>query len=176
MALIDKGIIFFLKFVVNSKISNVAKKPKFVVMESPVHGRGVFAAKDIKKGKKIIEYTGNVISWEEANKRFIDNEEHSFTMFFGIDEDQVIDGADNGNEARYINHSCKPNCEAKNKEGRIFIYARKDIKKGKELFYDYRLEIEGKITKKVLKKYACFCGSKDCRGTQLDVKPKKEKA
>lgn len=55
-----------------------------------------------------------------------------------------VHGADNGNEARYINHSCKPNCEAKIRDGRIFIYAKKDIKKGKELFYDYLLEIEGK--------------------------------
>ena len=158
------------------KFKPVAKKPKYEVKESPVHGRGVFAAKDIKKGKKIIEYTGNIISWEEANQRFIDNEGHSFTMFFGIDEERVIDGAENGNEARFINHSCKPNCEAKNKEGRIFIYSKKKIKEGKELFYDYRLAIEGQITKKILKKYACFCGSKECRGTQLDIKKKKEEA
>ncbi|MBK8698877.1 MAG: SET domain-containing protein-lysine N-methyltransferase [Saprospiraceae bacterium] len=148
----------------------MAKTLKYLVKDSDVHGKGVFAAKDIKKGKKIIEYTGNVITWEEANRRFVDRDGHSFTMFFGIDDQMVIDGADGGNEARFINHSCKPNCEAKNKNGRIFIYAKKNIKEGKELFYDYLLEIEGKITKKLLKKYACFCGNTKCRGTQLDLK------
>lgn len=148
----------------------MAKKLKYEVRESKVHGRGVFATKDIKKGKKIIEYTGAIISWEEANRRFNDTSGHSHTMFFGIDDDRVIDGNDGGNEARFINHSCAPNCKSKNKEGRIFIYSRKNIKKGDELFYDYKLDIEEPITKKILKKYACFCGSKKCRGTQLDEK------
>lgn len=153
----------------------MAKKKKYFVEDSPVHGKGVFAAKDIKKGKKIIEYKGERISWAEANKRYIELDGHSHTMFFGIDEDTVIDGDDKGNEAKYINHSCKPNAEAKNKSGRIYIYALKDIKKGKELFYDYKLEFEGKITKAVLKKYACFCGNKKCRGTQLDLESAKMK-
>lgn len=148
----------------------MAKKLKYEVRESNVHGRGVFAAKDIKKGKKIIEYTGAIITWDEANRRFNDRKGHSHTMFFGINEDHVIDGNDNGNEAKYINHSCAPNCKAKNEEGRIFVYSKKKIKKGDELFYDYKLDIEEPITKKVLKKYACFCGSKKCRGSQLDEK------
>ncbi len=151
----------------------MSKKKKFIVEDSTVHGKGVFAAKDIKKGKKIIEYKGEVISWTEANLRYVELNGHSHTMFFGIDDKTVIDGDDNGNAAKYINHSCKPNAEARNKKGRIFIYALKDIKKGKEIFYDYKLEFEGKITKKVLKKYACFCGNAICRGTQLDLESAK---
>ena len=152
----------------------MAKKVKYEVRESSVHGRGVFASKDIKKGKKIIEYTGARIPWEEAHRRFNDKKAHSHTMFFGIDDTTVIDGNDGGNEAKYINHSCSPNCKSKNDEGRIFVYAKKNIKKGDELFYDYKLDIEEPITKKLLKKYACFCGSKKCRGTQLDEKYLKE--
>jgi uncharacterized protein len=153
----------------------MSKKKKYIVEDSTVHGRGVFAAKDIKKGKKIIEYKGEIISWAEANIRYVELNGHSHTMFFGIDDETVIDGDDNGNEAKFINHSCKPNAEAKNKKGRIFIYAIKDIKKGKEIFYDYKLEFEGKITKKILKKYACFCGNSICRGTQLDLDSAKMK-
>jgi uncharacterized protein len=147
----------------------MGKKLRYFVEDSKVHGKGVFASKDIKKGKKIIEYIGTRISWEEANKRYVELDGHSHTMFFGVDDDNVIDGDDKGNEAKYINHSCKPNCKAVNDDGRIFIYAKKDIKMGKELFYDYKLEFDGKITKSVLKKYACFCGNKNCRGTQLDL-------
>jgi SET domain-containing protein len=149
-----------------------AKKPKYYVKESKVHGRGVFAAKNIKKGKKIIEYTGEIISWDEADDRFDDKGDHSHTMFFSIEGNRVIDGNVNGSEARFINHSCAPNCEAVEKKGRVFIYAKKKIKQDEELFYDYMLIYEGKITKKVLKKYACFCGSKKCRGTQLDLDSK----
>ncbi len=154
---------------VKIKKSKVGKKKRYFVDDSTVHGKGVFAAEDIKKGKKVIEYKGERISWAEANERYVELKGHSHTMFFGIDDDTVIDGADNGNAAKYINHSCKPNAEAKNKNGRIFIHAKKDIKKGTELFYDYKLEFEGKITKAILKKYQCFCGHKQCRGTQLDL-------
>jgi uncharacterized protein len=96
-------------------------------------------------------------------------EGHCHTFFFGVDDDHVIDGDENGNDIKYINHSCKPNAEAVNKEGKIFIYALKKIEKNSEIFYDYRLEYPEKITKKVLKKYACFCGNKNCRGSQLDL-------
>lgn len=151
----------------------MSKKPFYKVKESEVHGKGVFASKKIKKGTKIIEYQGKRISWKKANEIYVEAEGHSHTMFFGIDEKTVIDGNNNGNEARFINHSCKPNCEARNEKGRIFVYALKKIKKGKELFYDYSLDYEGKITKSILKKYACFCGNKNCRGTQLDLSNKK---
>jgi hypothetical protein len=148
----------------------VSKKSNYEDRVSEIHGKGVFATKKIKKGKKIIEYTGKVITWEEANRRFNNKNAHSHTMFFGIDEDHVIDGNDGGNEARFINHSCTPNCKTKNKNGRIFVYSKKDIKKGQELFYDYKLDIEEPVTKAILKKYSCFCGTKKCRGTQLDEK------
>ncbi len=147
----------------------MAKKPKYYVKESTIHGRGVFARKKIKKGSFIGEYQGNRISWEEANERYVELDGHCHTFFFGIDEETVIDGDDNGNDVKYINHSCKPNAEAINDDGQIFIYALKKIKKDDEIFYDYKLEYPEKITKKVKRKYACFCGNSNCRGTQLDI-------
>jgi hypothetical protein len=87
-------------------------------------------------------------------------------MLFTIDEKRVINGI-KGGSAKYINHSCDPNCEAVQDGDRIFIEALRSIKQGEELSYDYHLQVDGKITDKVRKKYACFCGSPKCRGTQI---------
>jgi uncharacterized protein len=145
---------------------------KYKVKLSSVHGKGIFAKTKIKKGEKIGRYKGKVISWDEAQERFVDLDGHSHTFFFGINDEQVIDGDDNGNGMKYCNHSCTPNAEARNKKGKIWIHALQEIKKGGEIFYDYKLDYPEKITKKVLKKYACFCGTPGCRGTQLDLDQK----
>ena len=85
----------------------------------------------------------------------------------------MIDANVGGNAARWINHSCKPNCMADeimvDEESRVFIFAKRKLIPGEELFYDYSLNLDGKLTKKVKKEYACYCGSKRCRGTMLDV-------
>lgn len=145
---------------------------KYIVKKSSVHGRGIFAKKDIKAGKKIGRYKGEIISIEESYNRFVDIEGHSHTFFFALDEDHVIDGGDNGNGMRFCNHSCDPNAEAVNKKKKVKIYALRNIKKGEEIFYDYSLEYPEKITAAIKKKYACFCGASNCRGTQLDLKKK----
>jgi SET domain-containing protein len=77
-----------------------------------------------------------------------------------------------GNEARWINHSCDPNCETEEEDDRIFIDALRDIQPGEELFYDYALEIDEPITEESKRKYACYCGSSKCRGTMLDIPSK----
>jgi SET domain-containing protein len=147
------------------------KHKRIETRQSGVHGKGVFALEDIPKGEVIIEYKGEVISWKEALRRHPHNPaEPNHTFFFHINEKHVIDGGSKGNSARWINHSCKPNCEADEIGDRVFIKSIKKIKAGEELNYDYGLIIDGKYTKKLLAEYPCWCGSKKCRGTLLAPK------
>jgi uncharacterized protein len=136
---------------------------RIAVRESAVHGRGVYAAQFILEGTRIIEYTGQRIPWEAAPND--ENDPHTFN--FGLENGEVIDPEIGGNDARWINHSCNPNCEAIEEDNRIFIYALRDIESGEELFYDYAMEIDEPITKESKKKFACHCGSPNCRGTML---------
>lgn len=138
---------------------------------SGVHGKGVFALVDIAEGETIIEYVGEIISWPEAQRRHPHNpEDPNHTFYFHIDEDHVIDALYGGNSSRWINHSCDANCEADEQEGRIFIKARRNIKAGDELNYDYGLIIEERYTPKLKAEYPCWCGTKKCRGTLLAPK------
>jgi SET domain-containing protein len=141
------------------------------VRRSGVHGKGVFALRPIAAGTRVIEYKGEVISWKEALRRHPhdpSNPDHTF--YFHIDDKHVIDGARHGNAARWINHSCEPNCEADEVEGRVFVKALRDIVPDEELFFDYQLMLEGRHTPKVKKQFACFCGAPRCRGTMLAPK------
>lgn len=144
------------------------------VRHSSVHGNGVFAARKIPAGARIIEYQGKRITEKQANKRFgLDPENPFHTFFFSLDSGKLIDGGDEGNDARWINHSCEPNCEAQEEKGRVYIHALRDIARGEELNYDYGLVIDDKLTKQMKKDYECRCGSPSCRGTMLAVKKKK---
>ena len=138
---------------------------------SGVHGKGVFALADIAEGETIIEYVGEVISWPEAQRRHPhDPKDPNHTFYFHIDEEHVIDALFGGNSSRWINHSCDANCEADEQEGRIFIKARRNIKAGEELNYDYGLVIDERYTPKLKAEYPCWCGTKKCRGTLLAPK------
>ena len=143
------------------------RKPavRIEVRESGVHGHGVYAMESIPKGTRIIEYTGQRVSWEGAPND--ENDPHTFN--FGLDNGEVINPEIGGNDARWINHSCDPNCEAIEEDDRIFIDALRDIQAGEELFYDYALEIDEPITEESKKKFACHCRSPNCRGTMLDI-------
>jgi len=142
-------------------------QPYHIVRNSKIHGRGVFARRDIPKGARIIEYTGKIITNEEADEIGLDEVGgHLHTMFFTVDDKRVIDGRQGG-DARYINHGCEPNCETVQDGEQIFIMALRNIPKGEELAYDYHLMVPGKITGKVLREYICLCGSPKCRGTQI---------
>jgi uncharacterized protein len=115
---------------------------------------------------------GARISWKQAQrKKPWDPENPTHTFYFDIDENTVIDGAVNGNSARFVNHSCGPNCNAEEiasrGKARIFIVARKTIKPGAELFYDYALTTGTALTSKLKREYKCLCGSRTCRGTML---------
>jgi len=155
------------------------EKPWHVVRNSAVHGNGVFAARAIAAGTKIIEYGGKTISAKEADRRHPTNPDDPFhTFFFSISSGKVIDGNDQGNDARWINHSCEANCESIESKGgkRVHIIAKRDIKRGEELNYDYGLSIEGeKLTKTLKAQYLCRCGAESCRGTMLAVPKKKSK-
>ena len=144
--------------------------------KSGVHGKGVFALADLAEGEKLIEYIGEVITWKEALRRHPhDPQDPNHTFYFHIDERQVIDAKVGGNSSRWINHSCKPNCEADEEKGRVFIKALRNIKAGEELFYDYGLIIDAKYTPKLLAEYPCWCGAKKCRETLLAPKDKSDK-
>src|SRR4030042_3880989 len=121
------------------------RSPKrlYSVRHSPIHGRGVFALRRIPKGTRVIEYRGERISQEGADRRHEETNQGPFTLLFEVDDSTIIDAGVRGNSARYINHSCSPNCEAVNEDGRLFIEARRDTRPGDELSYDYRLETEG---------------------------------
>jgi SET domain-containing protein len=143
------------------------RKPavRIEVRESGVHGHGVYAMESIPKSTRIIEYTGQRVSWEGAPND--ENDPHTFN--FGLDNGEVINPQIGGNDARWINHSCDPNCEAIEEDDRIFIDALRDIQAGEELFYDYALEIDEPITEESKKKFACHCHSPNCSGTMLDI-------
>ncbi len=151
------------------------ERPWFVLRRSPVQGRGAFAARDIPAGQRLIEYTGERISSDEASRRYDDSRAtRHHTFLFELDEETCIDARHEGNDARFINHSCEPNCEALNEEGRIFIYSLVDIPAGVELSYDYQYVIEGALDPATRKLYACRCGARRCRGTiaVAKLKPK----
>ncbi len=153
------------------------EKPWHVVRNSKVHGNGVFAARAIPAGTQIIEYGGKTISAKEADRRHPTNPDDPFhTFFFSISSGKVIDGNDEGNDARWINHSCDANCESSESKGgkRVHIIAKRDIKRGEELNYDYGLVIDDeKLTKTLKAQYLCRCGAASCRGTMLAVPKKK---
>jgi SET domain-containing protein len=152
-------------------MTSSARKPAraWRVLQSPVHGRGVFAARTIRKGETVIEYRGKRMTWDEACEQPASDESDPYhTFLFSLDDGRVIDAAIGGNAARWINHSCAPNCETyEDDRGRVYVAARRKIRPGEELSYDYRLEIEGKGGKRLRKAYACRCGARRCRGTML---------
>lgn len=146
--------------------------PLIETRNSRIHGRGVYAAARIRKGTRIIEYLGERISHQEADRRYArKGEDDGHTFLFIASSRTVIDAGVNGNDARFINHSCNPNCETVIEGSRVFIDAIRNIKPGEELGYDYQLTWESTDDPAELTLYACRCGAKRCRGTMLDEEP-----
>lgn len=143
--------------------------PPWEVRESGIHGNGVFARRRIAAGDPIIEYRGERIHWPEALERAAQRGGPlNHTFFFTLADGRVIDGGRRGNEARYINHSCEPNCEAmEHEDGRVWIYALRDIARGEELHYNYALIYDGRHTAAVKRAFACHCGAPSCSGVML---------
>jgi SET domain-containing protein len=153
--------------------ASAADKPKLIeARDSRIHGRGVYAIAPIKKGTRVIEYLGERISHDEADRRYdLKGDDNGHTFLFIASNRTVIDAGVNGNEARFINHSCDPNCETVIEKSRVFIDAIRSIKPGEELGYDYQLTWESTDDPAELALYACRCGAKKCRGTMLDKEP-----
>lgn len=147
--------------------------PAFVVKGSRIHGRGVFASRSIAAETRIVEYKGERITAEQAVERHgRDPENPHHTFFFSLEDGRMIDGDAGGNNARWINHACEPNCEAREENGRVFIYALREIQPGEELGYDYGLVIDERQTAAIKRDYACHCGAPTCRKTMLAPKRK----
>ena len=143
----------------------------FAIRRSGVHGKGAFALKDIRKGTRLVEYVGENISPAESDRRYDDTKvKDHHTFLFSVDNRKVIDATYGGNESRFINHSCDPNCDAVIEKRRVYIEANRTIRKGEELAYDYNYERTPKTTKADEKLYKCLCGSPNCRGTIVSAK------
>lgn len=121
---------------------------------SPIHGTGGFAAAPIRAGTLVIEYTGQRIAKGESTRRC----EAGNTFIFELDQDWDIDGGQGWNPARYLNHSCEPNCEAELIDGRIWITARRDIAPGEEITFNYGYDRED------YREHPCRCGAPGCVG------------
>ena len=137
------------------------------VKKSIIHGNGVVAAKNINKNKKIIQYIGEKITKSEGDKRseqrikkYLNSNKTGSVYIFELNKKYDIDGTPKYNKARYINHSCDPNCEVEIIKNEIWICSIKKIRKGDELTYDYGYEFD----KDDFRDHVCKCGSKNCIG------------
>ena len=144
---------------------------------SGIHRHGAFARKDIPKGTRIIEYIGIKVTKEESemieqecHKRHLsDPKNHAGTYIFELDDEWDLDGDIPDNDAKYINHSCEPNCETEVVGESVWIETIKDVKKGEEITYNYGFEIDEKKPH-LFKEHPCRCGSKKCAGFILSEK------
>lgn len=132
----------------------VAKTEHILFKRSKIHGTGGFARVDIPAGTRLIEYVGEKISKEESLRRCEANNEYIFTL----DEEFDLDGNVSYNPARFINHSCAPNCEAVGEENEVWIDAARDIRAGEELTFNYGYDLED------YKEHPCRCGAMSCVG------------
>ena len=153
------------------------QSPPILVRDSSVHGRGVFATRRIEKGERIIEYLGERVSHDEADRRYeLKDENDSHTFLFIVDSKTVIDAGTEGNDARFFNHSCDPNCESVVEKRRVFIEALRAIEPGEEMTYDYQIYRDHDDPDNIDEIFACRCGFANCRGTMLwPPEPKKKR-
>ena len=148
---------------------------------SRIHGNGVFAAKNLEKGLRVTRYRGKMITHSQANRRYGNDADGGHTFLFTLNEKYLIDANEGGNIARWINHSCDPNCQAwvvedESKDlklDQVVIETKRAIRKGEELTYDYGITLDEPHTAKLKKIWQCRCGSPKCTGTIL--KPKRGK-
>ena len=138
---------------------------------SRIQGKGLYAKRKIPRGTRIIEYTGERVPLARLLVEVgAGSAAQAYT--FRLNASTVIDGTRGGNEARFINHSCDPNCEAYVFDEKVYIYAMRDIVRGDELTFDYQLSpvLRGRRPKADRAAYLCRCGSPKCRGTMLSRK------
>ncbi|MDG2525539.1 SET domain-containing protein-lysine N-methyltransferase [Stenotrophomonas sp. HITSZ_GD] len=151
---------------------------KIAARKSRIHGNGVFAVQALKKGERVIEYKGRRRTHQEVDADEAGDVETGHTFLFTLSDDYVIDANYEGNDARWINHSCSPNCEAvieeaegdDRRQDKVFIEAIRNIKPGEELTYNYGITLAERHTPRLKKIWECRCGSKNCTGTMLQPK------
>jgi SET domain-containing protein len=151
---------------------------KIQARKSTIHGNGVFALAPLRKGERVIEYRGLRRTHAEVDADDAGDVESGHTFLFTLNDDYVIDANHKGNDARWINHSCEPNCEAVIAEAeggdrtadKVFIEAIRDIKPGEELTYNYGITLAERHTPRLKKIWECRCGSRKCTGTMLQPK------
>ena len=146
------------------------------VQASGIHGTGVFAKRAIPRGTRVIEYKGRrwpkALLLEQAGRG-----ERKLTYVLNLDADTAIDGAEQGNDARFVNHSCEPNCEIYIFDEIPYLYAMQEIPVGAELTFDYKLQSASyqRISRTLSRElFPCHCGAPTCRGTL--VAPAKRRA
>lgn len=150
---------------------------KIATRKSAIHGNGMFAVEALAKGERLIEYKGTRRTHEEVDAGDSGDVDSGHTFLFTLNEVWVIDANVKGNDARWINHSCEPNCEAILIESeddpelsKVFIDAIRAIKPGEELTYNYGITLAERQTPRLKKIWECRCGSKTCTGTMLQPK------
>jgi SET domain-containing protein len=145
----------------------MAAPPPILVRRSRIQGRGVFATRDIVEGERIVEYTGALLTHDEADALCDDESmRRHHTFLFAVDDRYVIDGANGGNDSRFINHCCDPNCESVIVGRRVYIHATRAIAAGEELLYDYWYVTDENYSLDDLRRiYPCRCRAANCRGT-----------
>ena len=136
------------------------------IKKSQIHSKGVFAKRNIKKGEFIIEYVGEIVDKKESDRRLHASLErhkkdstHAFTYIFELNDTWDLDGDTTPNDAKYINHSCDPNCSFQIKDGHVEICAAREIPQGEELSYNYGFDVDEDY-----EDYQCQCGAKNCVG------------
>lgn len=142
----------------------------FEIRESAIQGLGAFATRRIPAGTRLIEYAGERLTPKQADERYPDDGDRHHTFLFAIDDDIVVDAAVNGNDARFLNHSCDPNCDVIVEDQRLWIETIRDVEPGEELAYDYAFILEERHTPAAKKRYPCNCGAANCRRTILAKK------
>lgn len=151
------------------------RRPFFEIRPSPIEGHGAFAIRRIRKGTRLIEYTGERLTPAAADARYDDDRRQTpHVLLFTVDRRTVIDAGVGGNEARFFNHSCEPNCEAVIDQRRVYLEALRTIAPGEELTYDYQLERGAGATEEGERRYVCRCGAAICRGTMLAPPPRRQ--
>ena len=149
---------------------------RLIVRRSPIHGNGVYAAADIPAHTALIQYKGRLLTHAQADRLYADGADTGHTFLFTLNERYIVDANVGGNSARWINHSCAPNCNAYIEEvdggrrDRVMIESLRAIKAGEELTYNYGIVLEVPHTAKMKRLWACHCGARRCTGTILQPK------
>lgn len=154
-----------------------------VLRRSSIHGNGVFAARDLPRGLRVVQYRGLLRTHEEIDDCYGGDVDSGHTFLFTLNEHYVIDGNVQGNIARWINTSCAPNCETVWEEhpsgdprrDRVFIETTRKIRAGEEITYDYCITLDEPHTPRLRKIWGCRCGSRKCTGTMLRPKKRRTK-